>query len=115
MAASRHGERRVAVLGDMKELGEHALRFHRELGEEVARLGIDLLVAVGEHARDMADAARGAGLSATSVYESADDAANALPGLLKARELVLVKGSRSVGLEAVRDALASELGEEVRA
>lgn len=115
LARSRHATRRVAVLGDMKELGEHATRFHRELGEQVARLGIDRLLAVGEHAEDLADAARSAGLEAVSVFENADSAADALPGTLSGQELVLIKGSRSVGLEAVRDALADELGEEVRA
>ncbi len=115
MSESSHGTGRVAVLGDMKELGDQSSRFHRELGVLVARLGIDRLVAVGEHARELADAARDAGLDAVQTFDDAAGAADALPDMLQGAELVLVKGSRSVGLEAVRDALRDALGEEVRA
>jgi UDP-N-acetylmuramoyl-tripeptide--D-alanyl-D-alanine ligase len=98
-AALRHleslagGRRRVAVLGEMAELGDGANAFHAEVGEEVQRAGVELLVAVGPLA-----AAYGA--DALKVA-TAEEAAEALPPLLRPGDVVLVKGSRAVGLEAV--------------
>ena len=115
LSKGRSGARRVAVLGDMKELGSRERDYHRALGDEVARLGIEVLVAVGTLAGELAAGARAAGLDAVSTYPAAADAAAALPGTLQDGDLVLIKGSRSVGLELVRDALREALGEEVRA
>jgi UDP-N-acetylmuramoyl-tripeptide--D-alanyl-D-alanine ligase len=93
--AERAGERRrVAVLGEMAELGPGAAAFHREVGREAAELGVEV-VAVGPLARDyggrhVADAA---------------EAADVLSQMLQPGDVVLVKGSRSVGLEAVAEKL----------
>jgi UDP-N-acetylmuramoyl-tripeptide--D-alanyl-D-alanine ligase len=92
------GRRQVAVLGEMAELGEGAPAFHREVGEEVARSGVSALVAVGPLAAGYAEAANG--IEARTV-ETADEAADALADLLRPGDVVLVKGSRAVGLEAV--------------
>jgi UDP-N-acetylmuramoyl-tripeptide--D-alanyl-D-alanine ligase len=96
------GGRRVAVLGDMMELGPDEARFHREVGELVAELGIDFLVAVGPRAADYVVGA--AGVSAVRFADSRD-AANGIVGVLVPGDTVLVKASRSVALERVCEVL----------
>jgi UDP-N-acetylmuramoyl-tripeptide--D-alanyl-D-alanine ligase len=105
--AETDASRRVAVLGDMLELGEDAPRFHREIGARAAARGIDLLVTVGPLAALMRE---GFGRDARSVADAAA-AAELLGGLLRAGDAVLVKGSRGVGLELVAQTLGS--GEEL--
>ena len=64
-AAALPGERRIAVLGDMLELGPEGPRFHREAGERAARLGFSPVVGVGELSRELAAGAAGAGAEAS--------------------------------------------------
>jgi len=90
--------RQVAVLGEMAELGAGAAGFHREIGAAAAESGVSELVAVGELAREYAAGANGV---AARCVETAEEAAEALRELLRPGDVVLVKGSRSVGLEAV--------------
>jgi UDP-N-acetylmuramoyl-tripeptide--D-alanyl-D-alanine ligase len=95
--------RRVAVLGDMLELGPEERRFHSELGDQASGAGVDLLVTVGTRAA-------WAGERFGSEHRHAADAeaaARLLPDLLRAGDTVLIKGSRGVGLEAVTRALAA--------
>ncbi len=94
--------RRVAVLGDMLELGSQEHRFHREIGVHAAARGVDVLVTVGPLAAEMAPAFAGA--DAHSVAD-APAAAELLARLLSPGDTVLVKGSRGVGLERVGQAL----------
>ncbi|MEA2272041.1 MAG: UDP-N-acetylmuramoyl-tripeptide--D-alanyl-D-alanine ligase [Solirubrobacteraceae bacterium] len=96
--------RTVAVLGDMLELGADERRFHEEVGAHAGDLGVDVLVAVGARASAIADAFGGE----SHRVASAAEAAALLPGLLHEGDTVLVKASRSVGLEAVAEALAGE-------
>jgi UDP-N-acetylmuramoyl-tripeptide--D-alanyl-D-alanine ligase len=98
--------RRVAVLGDMLELGPDAPRMHREIGEHAQALGVELLVTVGPLAAQM----RG-GFDGES-YAAADAraAGELLGGLLREDDTVLVKGSRGVGLERVLESLRGARG-----
>jgi UDP-N-acetylmuramyl pentapeptide synthase len=89
------GRRRVAVLGEMAELGAGAPGYHAEIGALLSELGIEEVIAVGDLAR-----AYGGDWVAT-----ADDAAARLQAVLRPGDVVLVKGSRSVGLEAVAENL----------
>ena len=100
--------RRIAVLGDMLELGPEEERLHREVGAAAAR--VDLLVGVGPRARALAEAAVAAGLSPSAVrlVGSADEAADALAGILASGDAVLFKASHSVGLDRAVDRLAGE-------
>jgi UDP-N-acetylmuramoyl-tripeptide--D-alanyl-D-alanine ligase len=110
--AETAGGRRVAVLGDMLELGVDELRFHREIGAHAAARGVDVLVTVGPLAAEMAPAFAGA--DAHSVAD-AEGAAELLTRLLSPGDTVLVKGSRGVGLERVGQALlAREHADGVR-
>ncbi len=95
------GSRTVAVLGDMLELGEAARRFHSEIGERAGELGIDLLVTVGPLASAIGERYDG------EIYSVADagEAAALVPELLQPGDVVLVKGSRGVGLELVSESL----------
>jgi UDP-N-acetylmuramoyl-tripeptide--D-alanyl-D-alanine ligase len=93
--------RRIAVLGEMLELGDHSAEEHAALGRLVAERGIDVLVVVGDEAAPTAATARAIG--GVEVYEAADAAAAAalVVPIVRDRDVVLVKGSRAVGLEAV--------------
>jgi UDP-N-acetylmuramoyl-tripeptide--D-alanyl-D-alanine ligase len=96
--------RRVAVLGEMLELGDYGPDAHAALGDLAGRVGVDVLVAVGAGAFPAADAARAAGITAV---ESADpDAARVyVTAEVRRGDAVLVKASRAVGLEGVAAAL----------
>jgi UDP-N-acetylmuramoyl-tripeptide--D-alanyl-D-alanine ligase len=103
--------RRIAVLGEMLELGEHAIRLHTESGRLAARSGIDLLYAVGgAAAQALAAAAVAAGMPATAVtyFPSSDDAAAAIAAAVRRGDVVLVKGSRGIRTDVVVDRLAVE-------
>lgn len=100
---------RVAVLGDMAELGSLTELAHFRLGEEVAMAGVDVLVTVGERARRIAEGARAKGMLESAVRPCATpaEAAEVLEDLLGEGDVVLVKASRVMGLEAVVDAMVS--------
>jgi UDP-N-acetylmuramoyl-tripeptide--D-alanyl-D-alanine ligase len=102
--------RRVAVLGEMYELGDLAPQAHRTAGKEAAAT-CDLLIAVGgADAGRIADGAREAGLGDESVHlaEDAEHAAELLLRMLSPGDVVLVKGSRGVGLDRTVAALTGE-------
>jgi UDP-N-acetylmuramoyl-tripeptide--D-alanyl-D-alanine ligase len=99
LAASASG-RRVAVLGDMLELGPDEDRFHAEIGSHAREAGIDVLVAVGPRAAHLAD-----GYGEVIALPDAAAAAATVPGLLAPGDTVLLKASRGVGLEVVARAL----------
>ncbi len=101
--------RRLAVLGDMLEMGDWTERVHREAGRDAAAAGIDVLVAVGRCAGLIAEGAMAAGMPAGAVHEfaSAAEAAAWLPGQLAPGDAILVKGSRGIHLEQVVDAVTA--------
>jgi len=106
LAATAGKGRRVAVLGDMLELGPEEARFHAEIGAHAAERGVELLVAVGERSRALAEAFDGE----TQVVGDAAQAAVLVPKLVRAGDTVLVKASRGIGLEAVVKALTADDG-----
>jgi UDP-N-acetylmuramoyl-tripeptide--D-alanyl-D-alanine ligase len=101
--AERGGHaRRVAVLGDMLELGDSERDFHLEIGARARVAGVDLLVTVGPRAAAMTERFGG---PAQSVPDAAQ-AASLVPELVRPGDAILVKGSRAVGLELVCRALS---------
>jgi UDP-N-acetylmuramoyl-tripeptide--D-alanyl-D-alanine ligase len=100
--------RRIAVLGEMLELGDHSDEEHATIGRLVAERGIDVLVVVGDEAAPTAAAARAAGGVEVHETEDAEAAAALVAPMVHDRDVVLVKGSRAVGLEAVARALIAE-------
>ncbi len=105
--AAEPGARRIAVLGDMWELGAEEARCHREVGAAAARQGVDWLVAVGRNAEEVVVGALGGGLTTARVDRcaSADEAAELLAQRLRGEDIVLVKGSRGAKMEAVVERL----------
>lgn len=95
--------RRVAVLGDMLELGPEAARYHRQIGARIAELHIDLVVTVGTLARQIGSAACAEGFDGAQVlhFDSAVTCAADAGSWSRADDTILVKGSRGVALESV--------------
>jgi UDP-N-acetylmuramoyl-tripeptide--D-alanyl-D-alanine ligase len=99
----------VAVLGEMAELGDAAVEEHDRVGEQVARLGIEELVTIGELGRVVARAATREGVEPGHVREcaSAGEALTALRDLVRPGDVVLIKASRAVGLDRLASSLLS--------
>lgn len=112
LATRKGGGRRVAVLGDMLELGAQSAELHRELGRAVADARIELLVCVGELAREIATGAHEAGVHASCIVQYTDvgEAIAGVPDRLRTDDTVLFKASRGLALERVVDAVADRLG-----
>ena len=100
--------RRVAVLGDMAELGAQSEAAHREVGRRAAELGIGQLFAIGKMAPVMAVAARDAGLNRVIEFENVESAVAAVKSFLKAGDVVLLKASRVSRLERIAETLRLE-------
>ena len=98
--------RRIAVLGQMSELGEESERGHREVGEAAAAFGIDELIAVGPAGAEIARAAQKAGLKKSIAVAAAEDAAELLGETASPGDLILVKGSRSARMERVLESFS---------
>jgi UDP-N-acetylmuramoyl-tripeptide--D-alanyl-D-alanine ligase len=110
--AAAPGTRRVLVAGEMRELGVDSQRLHRSVGERAAGAGIDVLAGVGAGARDILDAARVHRSVETYWYPDAATAAPEIARWAQPDDVILVKGSRAVGLERVVQALAASGGME---
>ncbi len=106
------GLRRIAVLGDMLELGAAGPKLHREAGRGLAGR-VDVVVGIGPLAREIVAGARAAGHSAAGLvhFAAAEGAAEAVASLVTPGDAVLVKASRGMRLEQVLDALAARFGE----
>ncbi len=104
-AATENVARRIVIAGEMLELGPEAAEMHRQVGQEIARLGIDVLWAVRGLAAEIASASREAGLAKTRFFESSDQAAEEILKEVREGDLILVKGSRSVETDKVVAAL----------
>jgi len=96
LATFETGGRRLAVLGEMRELGPDAPAFHREVGEHARERGVEWIIGVGELASAYAP---------DEQVADAEAAADALAAALRPGDAVLVKGSRAVGLERVAEKL----------
>jgi UDP-N-acetylmuramoyl-tripeptide--D-alanyl-D-alanine ligase len=97
LASLETGGRRLAVLGEMRELGEDAAAYHREIGQHARDRGVEWIIGVGELSSEYAP---------DEQVSDADAAAEALSAALGPGDVVLVKGSRAVGLERVAEKLA---------
>jgi len=108
----RRDGRTVAVLGEMKELGAGALEDHRAVGRAAAAAGVDVVVAVGEPARGIAEGAEGsAGWPGVALHTAGrDEALSWVRKNVAAQDVVLVKASRGAALEVVADGLLEEEG-----
>jgi UDP-N-acetylmuramoyl-tripeptide--D-alanyl-D-alanine ligase len=100
MTQAETGGRRIAVIGDMLELGEQELQFHRDAGRQIPR-SIDMVVGVGRRSKTLLDGAREAGFAEEALhhFENAEAAGAFLREQVREGDLVLLKGSRGVGLD----------------
>lgn len=95
--------RRIAVLGDMLELGRFSQAAHRQIGEFLAELGINILIAVGENSFYINQGALNAGMPVKNMehFKTNKDAADYLKRILRKGDVVLVKGSRAMKMEEI--------------
>jgi UDP-N-acetylmuramoyl-tripeptide--D-alanyl-D-alanine ligase len=102
MLETVRGIRKIAVLGDMNELGEGSAEYHRQVGAYAAGKGVDLLIAVGEKAADIAAGAQDARPALDVLhFETKDRAWEEMKGILSAGDVILVKGSRGMSMETL--------------
>ena len=108
-----HAGRKIVVLGDMLELGESSEKYHREIGRLLAEDTFDLVLAVGPMSRHTIKSAQAAGARRERLHYFSDarDCAEAAPTIIKPGDLVYLKGSRGIGLEAVLKAFVMDKGE----
>jgi UDP-N-acetylmuramoyl-tripeptide--D-alanyl-D-alanine ligase len=100
------GGRRVAILGDMLELGTEAPSFHYNIGKVCWDCKVDVLVAIGEYADSVSKGARDSGMEENIfTYPTNSEALKALPFIIKKGDTILVKGSRKMRLEEIVDFL----------
>jgi len=95
------------LLGEMRELGAAEEEGCRQVGERAAAGSCDVLIAVGERARAIGEAARSAGLRDVRYLASNEDAIKTLQRELRKGDQLLIKGSRAVALETIVEALAA--------
>lgn len=103
-----HGARKVAVLGDMLELGAGSELFHRAVGRDFADMGLDCLIAVGDLARYTAQEAEAAGVPEVSYFSDMSFALPTIKGEARPGTTILVKASRAMRFERVVEALTAE-------
>lgn len=106
--------RKVAILGDMLELGRYSVEEHARIGKLAAEL-VDVVVGVGPRSRAVIDAARSSGKDEQHAlyFGTSDEAAEALPALITENDLVLIKGSQSIRMERITKALLKNEKDEV--
>ncbi len=111
--ASFPAKRRIAVLGDMLELGPEEISFHRQAGKDVVGNIWDLLIAIGPLARHIAEAALAAGLPAAQVrmFSTSEEAAAQISSIVEEGDLILVKGSRGIKTELLVERLENDFKE----
>jgi UDP-N-acetylmuramoyl-tripeptide--D-alanyl-D-alanine ligase len=104
------GARRIAVLGDMRELGAFSERLHGEVGRYAARVGVDRLVAVRGDARFLRDGAVEAGMAeeAVTFFETPEEAGEFVRGVAREGDVTLWKGSRGTRMELALERFTAE-------
>lgn len=107
----RRGGKKIALLGDMKELGISSPQLHSLIGERVVNLKADILFTYGSEAKDIAKGAINRGMNEEKIFssESKDDIAKQLLQILKPNDVLLVKGSRAMKMEEILEMIKPSL------
>jgi len=103
------GKRKIAVLGDMLELGKRARFFHEMIGKQAGQLDIHALYALGKFSEDMVKGAKEAGMKNTFYFYDMDELVSKLLAYLKKGDCLLIKGSRNMRMEMVVEKLRAGL------
>ncbi len=103
----RQPGRKIAVIGDMRELGEHSGMYHQEIGTRAGEVA-PIVIAVGREAETLARAARASGAK-TQAFATALEAVPAVEAILELGDVVLVKGSLSIGMNVISEAVRARL------
>lgn len=103
--ATLEGGRKIAVLGDMRELGENSAALHKEVGRFAAKKGVDILLTVGQLGAEIAKGALFGGMNKENVFseldESAENTVNALKDIIGDGDVILLKASRAMKFERI--------------
>lgn len=100
-----HANRKIAVLGNMLELGEYAKELHEKVGEEVINNKIDILITIGECAKEIANKAEKLGMNNIFKFENKDDASKFIKEIIKDGDLILLKASNSMKFSEILEYL----------
>jgi len=106
------GKKRFAVLGDMLELGKYSAQKHKEIGEKLGKLGVDMLIAVGERSKDFGRGAESSGMKSENIsyFSNSEEAGRFLEKKMKQGDIILVKGSQGLRMEKiVKEVMAEPL------
>jgi len=108
--AALPAKRKVAVLGDMLELGEDEKSFHAKAGRQVVRWRWDILITVGSLSLNMAEGARASGMSQSQIFsfQDSDEASKNIMAIIQEGDLILVKGSRAIKTEKIVEKLKED-------
>ena len=109
MAQAEVEGRRIAVIGDMLELGDKELDYHRDAGRGIPR-EVNAVVGVGKRSKSLLDGAREAGHQSLHHFDKAEEAGEFLKGFIRKGDLVLIKASRGIGLDEIVSMLQNEEG-----
>ncbi len=103
----KYEDKKIAILGDIKALGEHSKREHFNLGTEVVKNNIDILITIGLDAKNIAEGAYGQGMDSACIFsfDTVEEATSSLLNIIEEKSVVLVKASRAMALERVTDFL----------
>jgi UDP-N-acetylmuramoyl-tripeptide--D-alanyl-D-alanine ligase len=106
--AVENGNRKIAIMGDMLELGEISEQAHLDLGKQVAANGFTVGIFVGGFREQMAKGASEAGLKTVMTFEDSKKAAATLPDIIQDKDVILIKGSQGARMERVVKVLMAE-------
>ena len=97
--------RKIAILGDMLELGEYSKELHEKVGEQVVKNKIDVLITIGKNAKNISNKARELGMDTIYVFDSVNEAILNIEKIIKSKDLVLLKASNSMNFSKILDEL----------
>jgi len=103
--AKMDAPRKIAVLGDMFELGEYTKELHSKVGEEVVKNNVDILITVGENSKEIGKEAIRQGFNKSNIFitEDANNATKKLKELLKTNDIILIKASNGMKLDSIAE------------
>lgn len=100
--------RKIAVLGDMLELGEYAKELHEKVGKEVVKNNIDILIAIGENAKNIFNKAKDLGMKEAYSFNNKEDAIEFIKKIIRSKDLILLKASNSMNFTNILNELKND-------